>query len=243
VPVRSARGDDDGTNQQRTVPSHAASILGAMEVPFEFRARFSADERARFDEQVERFVRSTRFVSDEGAVDETTKISIAALACRLTVNLPEDQYGRLELVNVAEELPDEDGDERLGVMRASTIQSVSFTRAALADAFRENDDGINVVYHELAHVLDAADGICDGIPFLLDPREKDTWRRVIGEALERLRAARDLNIPTAIYVYGARKESDLFATATEAFFERPQKLRNAHPELYELLAAFYRQRP
>ena len=214
-----------------------------MLFPFEFPARFSADERVRFEAQVARFIASKRFVSDDGEVDATTKLSIAALACRLTVNLPEDQYGRLELVNVAEALPDEDGDSRLGVMSGTVLQSVSFTRAALADAFRENDDGVNVVYHELAHVLDAADGVCDGIPRLLNPREHATWRRVIAEALDRLRAARELRIPTAIDVYGARKESDLFATATEAFFERPEKLRNAHPELYELLVSFYRQRP
>jgi len=212
--------------------------------PFAFRARFSADERSRFDEQVSRFLRSVRFVSDTGNVDAATELAIAALACRLTVNLPEEQYGRLELVNLAESLPDEDdGDLRLGFMTTGTVHTVAFTHEALADALREDDDGVNVVYHELAHVLDAADGVCDGIPRLIDPRELPTWRRVIGEALDRLRAARELRIPTAIDVYGAKKESDLFATATEAFFERPEKLRNAHPELYELLVSFYRQRP
>ena len=57
-------------------------------------------------------------------------------------------------------------------MSGAMLHSVSFTRAALADAFREDDDGVNVVYHELAHVLDAADGVCDGIPLLLDPHER-----------------------------------------------------------------------
>jgi len=220
-----------------------------VEFPFAFRARFSDDERARYDAQVARFAQSVRFVSDTGHVDDATKLAIAALACRLTVNLPEDQYGRLELVNLADSLPDDDddddddGEERLGFMSGETIHTVAFTHEALADALREDDDGVNVVYHELAHVLDAADGKCDGIPRLLEPRDHPTWRRVIGEALERLRAARELRIPTAIDIYGARKASDLFATATEAFFERPEKLRNAHPELYDLLVSFYRQRP
>ena len=52
-----------------------------------------------------------------------------------------------------------------------------------------------------------------------------------------------MNIPTAVNAQGAESEIELFAVATEAFFERPQKLKNAHPELYALLVAFYRQTP
>ena len=43
--------------------------------------------------------------------------------------------------------------------------------------------------------------------------------------------------------YGARNEAEFFAVATEAFFERPESLRNALPALYALLADFYRQDP
>jgi hypothetical protein len=215
--------------------SHRAALAGQ----FAFYKRFADAERRRFEERVAGFVATKRFISDGEPVDERTKLFIAALACRLSMNLPEIELGRLRTINVVDEL-----DERvLGQMAPGMLQTVTFTRDALADAFRDDDDGLNVVYHEIAHVLDAADGVCDGIPVLLDPREKTTWRDVVASTLTRLRAACDLEIPTAIRAYGARKESDLFATATEAFFERPEKLRNAYPELYALLAAFYRQRP
>lgn len=168
---------------------------------------------------------------------------------RLTVNLVDEQYTRLGVVNVVDELPSHEEDDArggrvIGLTEGMMIPAVSFTREALEDAFREDDDGHNVVYHELAHVLDGADGIDDGIPpLMLDPLQHDTWRRVIAQELDRLRAARNLGIPTAINTYGAKNEAELFAVATEAFFERPVKLRNAHPELYALMVAFYRQDP
>jgi len=211
----------------------------ALAERFAFYTRFSDAERARFEEHVAHFLATKRFVSDRGEVDEPTRLGIAALACRLTVNLTQWELARIQCVNVVDELP----GTQIGEMAGVVLPSVTFTREAVADAMRENDDGLNVVYHEIAHVLDAADGECDGIPLLDDPGERATWRHVIARELERLRAARELAIPTAIRSYGARKESDLFATATEAFFERPVRLRNAHPDLYALLVAFYRQRP
>jgi Mlc titration factor MtfA (ptsG expression regulator) len=104
----------------------------------------------------------------------------------------------------------------------------------------ESTDGRNVVYHEIAHVLDAADGISDGIPpLLLHPADHERWRVVMARELDRLRAAVALGIPTALDPYGKKSEVELFAVASEALFERPEKLRNAHPELYDLLARFY----
>jgi Mlc titration factor MtfA (ptsG expression regulator) len=217
-----------------------ARLRAALAEQFVFYTHFTDDERARFERQVADFVATKRFLSDRGEVDERTKLFLAALACRLSVNLPGEQFGRIQCVNVVDDMPEED---RIGEMAGLLLPTITFTRAALEDAFHEDDDGLNVVYHELAHVLDAADGVCDGIPLVHDPRERETWRRVIARELETLRAARDLRIPTAIRTYGARKKSDLFATATEAFFERPDKLKNAHPAFYALLERFYGQNP
>ncbi len=208
---------------------------------FGFYRRFSDAERARFEAQVAEFLATKELVGDGCEIDAHTKLFIAALACRLAVNLPHDEYGRLMRVVVVDAI---DEVHTQGLTGGGMLAAVTFTRDALARAFRDDDDGQNVVYHELAHVLDAADGISDGIPPLLfDPARHDVWREVMPRELARLRAAIDMNIPTALDPQGAENESELFAVATEAFFERPTKMRNAHPELYELFAAFYRQRP
>ena len=39
--------------------------------------------------------------------------------------------------------------------------------------------------------------------------------------------------------YGASSESEFFAVASEYFFERPELLKNKHPELYERLSNIF----
>src|SRR3569832_2443430 len=43
--------------------------------------------------------------------------------------------------------------------------------------------------------------------------------------------------------YAARHPAEFFAVASEAFFVRPTPLAAAYPEIYRLLAAYYRQNP
>ena len=48
---------------------------------------------------------------------------------------------------------------------------------------------------------------------------------------------------TVIDHYGATNPAEFFATATEAFFEKPRQLKKKRPELYEKLRTYYRQNP
>jgi Mlc titration factor MtfA (ptsG expression regulator) len=100
----------------------------------------------------------------------------------------------------------------------------------------------NVVFHELAHKLDMANGAIDGTPPLENRRARRRWREVCEAAYADLRERLDAGWPTAIDPYGATNEAEFFAVATETFFTRPHELAAAYPALYELLAGFYRIR-
>jgi len=39
--------------------------------------------------------------------------------------------------------------------------------------------------------------------------------------------------------YGATNEAEFFAVATESFFEKPERMLENAPELYELLKLYY----
>ena len=54
---------------------------------------------------------------------------------------------------------------------------------------------------------------------------------VVGEGGRTLRA------------YAGVNPGEFFAVATEVFFDAPVPLRDEHPELYDVLADFYRQDP
>ena len=96
-------------------------------------------------------------------------------------------------------------------------------------------DGSNVVLHELAHLLDFdGDSDADGVPSLLDPRSAGAWGELV--QAEMARAARGDGI---LRPYAATNAAELFAVATEVFFERPAQLRAHHPELYAALRTVY----
>jgi Mlc titration factor MtfA (ptsG expression regulator) len=101
----------------------------------------------------------------------------------------------------------------------------------------------NVVLHEFAHKLaELGDPDTSRPPFLekaLWPR----WDRVMNREREQLAEDDDYGRPTLIDPYGATDPHEFFAVATETFFLRSAELRDLHPDVYELLAACYRQDP
>lgn len=98
--------------------------------------------------------------------------------------------------------------------------------------------GENVVYHEFAHRLDMLDGLTDGTPPLGSDEAADRWAEVFTPAFERVQAGESV-----LRSYAATNPAEFFAVATEAFFNRPEALREHEPELFGELRRFYGQDP
>ncbi len=107
--------------------------------------------------------------------------------------------------------------------------------------------GYNVVIHEFAHVLDMADGVCDGVPLLPPDLPRAEWLATLDSEFERfsaqVQAAEEAGESTALDPYGASGHEEFFAVASEAFFVSPEALLREHLPLYRLLQRFYRQDP
>ncbi len=105
------------------------------------------------------------------------------------------------------------------------------------------DDGQNVVLHEFAHQLDQADGCADGTPLLGSPARYRVWGDLLSAEFATLQQRVEAHRKSVIDHYGATNPAEFFATASEAFFEKPQQLARKHPALYDELKAFYRVDP
>ena len=98
-------------------------------------------------------------------------------------------------------------------------------------------DGHNVVLHEFAHQLDQMDGVADGAPTLGRGKTFETrklkyrsWALVFSREFECFERKAAKGKKTVIDHYGASNPAEFFATATEAFFEKP-----APKEIQELV--------
>ena len=105
-------------------------------------------------------------------------------------------------------------------------------------------DGYNVIIHEAAHRLDLLDGEVNGTPSLHKGMDPVEWREVFTKAYQDLkRKAGRKKRGLRIDAYAVEDDGEFFAVTSEYFFERPGVLSREYPDVYRLLAAFYRQDP
>ncbi|MFN0246840.1 MAG: zinc-dependent peptidase [Kofleriaceae bacterium] len=219
--------------------------------------RLAPERRARLRELVQVFIAEKHWEGAGGLeIDDEIKVTIAAQACMLILERDADLYHDVDSIiiypSTVRTRPRQFGFfEKPRVMegQGSWIHGEAMLGGPVVLAWdavlaggREETAG-NVVFHELAHKLDMANGAVDGTPPLANKRERTRWAEVCSEAFARHREATERGEPTLMDSYGAVNEAEFFAVATETFFCRPAALAIEHRRLFMTLAAFYRIAP
>ena len=103
-------------------------------------------------------------------------------------------------------------------------------------------DGFCVVVHEIAHKLDALDGVLDGTPPLPGDWQRE-WARDFQQAFDALAAEIDAGREPAIDGYAAEAPEEFFAVCSEYHFSDPRMLRESMPQVAKHLQRFYGTSP
>lgn len=222
---------------------------------FPFLPRTAADGEPELRRLTSLFLDRKEFSGARGlVVTDDIAVAIAAQACLPILHLGLQAYdGFVGIVvhpgqaMVRRESTDEDGvvheyDEVLAgeAMEGGPVMlSWRDVRAAGASA----SIGYNVVVHEFAHVLDMAQSLADGVPVLPASISRAEWERTLSAEYAAFCTRVNAEEPTVLDPYGAESASEFFAVASEAFFVSPDAMRGEHPNLFALLARFYRQDP
>ena len=215
----------------------------------------AADQR-ELQEHILVFLTEKRFEGCGGLeINDEIRVTIAAQACLLLLHREPAYYPTLRtiLVYPSSYLAKNPYDENSQAHRLG--ESWQYGPVVLAwDSSRQGGrnacDGRNVVMHEFAHQLDQIDGVADGAPPLGQGENWDrrkpmyrSWALVFSREFERLQNRAAKGKKTVIDHYGTTNPAEFFATATEAFFEKPRQLKKKRPELYEELRSYYKQDP
>jgi len=183
-------------------------------------------------------------------INEEMRVTIAAQAALLLLGHDHDYFAYVrDIVVFPTEFRtpvagDDWEDDGLSDI-ASAGQAVADWAVLLAwdDVTREGRDpacGYNVVLHEFAHQLDFAEGLSTGAPTLGDRELETRWKYAMAVAYaDHRRAVKANELKLFFTPHAADNEREFFADLTEAFYCRPFGLRTMHPELYQLLAAYY----
>lgn len=114
-----------------------------------------------------------------------------------------------------------------------------------ADVVADCDDpraGFCVAVHEIAHKLDALDGLLDGTPPLPGAWRRG-WVRDFQRAYDALVADLQAGRETAIDDYAAQAPEEFFAVASEYHFSDPHALHAAMPAVAAHLSRLYGASP
>ena len=106
--------------------------------------------------------------------------------------------------------------------------------------FISSGTGYHVGLHEMAHVLDMANGQADGVPFGMDWMVTAPWVKVMADRIQKVRRGECQKI---LRDYAGVDEAEFFAVAVEGLFQRPAELAIQDPELYKLLKSYFRVDP
>jgi len=188
------------------------------------------------------------------SVDETMRITIAAQACLLILNLGLDYFeGWSEVIVYPDTfIVTREETDTAGVIHQtrSGLGGEAWDRGPVILSWADAKPGAhphgsaaNVILHECSHKLDMLNGTANGMPPLHANMRRENWTAALSQAYDNLYQQLERHHHTAIDPYAAESPAEFFAVLTEVFFEQPARLKHLYPDVYDQLHLFYRQDP
>ena len=218
-----------------------------------FYARLPIPSQLILEHRIRIFCHEKTWVGCGGLpITEEVKLTVAANALVPTLGFPVDwDYSRVRSVLLypgafstpdPDDFEDDDFPDELADGMAWYRGPVLLNWPRVLEESRRGF-GYNVVIHEFAHQLDFLDGETNGTPPLRTTVQEARWATLMSAALQRHREALDAGQVSFFTSHAARDEAEFFADASEAFFCSPVDLRADEPDVYALLAEYYRTDP
>jgi len=213
------------------------------------------DQQEQLRKLIVRFIADKKFIGCAGQqITDEIRVTIAAHACLLLLNRPNNEYADLHsiLVYPAAFIVTRDSRDNQGLVSTNeqilageswSTGKVILSWDNVTSGVRSFRDGHNVVLHEFAHQLDGESGITNGAPLLYSKNAYASWTQVLTKEFEALREASAAHRHTLIDEYGATNPAEFFAVVTETFFEQPYQLEERHKALFDELLNYYRVDP
>jgi len=227
-------------------PQQEAGHKALLEQHVAYYQKLNPEEKQRFVLQVESFLQDTRIEGVGLELENLDRVLIAASAIVPIFGFKDWHYPNLTSVILYPDTFNNDfqfegGNREIAGMVGSGFMNgqMLLSRAALRKGFSASAGEENTAIHEFVHLLDKEDGATDGLPEQLMPHEYTApWVKMIHGEIKKIGAGKsDIN------PYAITNEAEFFAVVSEYFFEKPEKFRQKHPELYEMLCIIFIQKP
>jgi MtfA peptidase len=216
------------------------SNLLSEHVPF-YR-QLSKQKKDEFESRMQLFLSQVKITGTNTEVEDLDKVLIGASAIVPVFNLPDWEYINLhEILLYPDSFNHEfdqygPGRDVLGMVGNGALNNMMIlSKQELRLAFSIETDKRNTAIHEFIHLIDVTDGAMDGVPSaILDEEYIEPWKDIMQKEIELIRQEQsDIN------PYGATNTTEFFAVVSEYFFERPDLMKEHHPEMYVLMEKIF----
>jgi Mlc titration factor MtfA (ptsG expression regulator) len=207
-----------------------------------FYARLHDEEKRRFEDRLQHFLFSVKITGANADVEDLDRILVGAAAVIPVYYIPDWEYVNLREVllypgNFNNEF-EQHGYERTvtGMVGTGALQNVMIlSKWELRQGFLHPNSDRNTAIHEFVHLVDKMDGTLDGVPEILLPR-KDVpqWKDLLEQTMLQVRQG-----ISDIDPYAATSPVECFAVMAEYFFSQPERFRQEHPELAQMLQKIF----
>ena len=210
-----------------------------------FYQTLSQAEKQRFENAIHDFLKQVRITGIKTEVEDIDRVLIASAAIIPIFAYPDWRYNNIHEVllypnSFSEEYTYEgEGRNILGMVGGGAMDNqMIISKNDLRRGFIDNHSSSNTAIHEFVHLIDRSDGDADGVPnILFDHPYAVPWLQRIHAEIQLILSGRsDIN------AYGATNEAEFLAVASEYFFTRPDKLKQNHPELFEMLEMVFERK-
>ena len=207
----------------------------------------STGNKIRFEEKVAKFFSNVKIEAVGLEMTTLDELLIASSAVIPIFGFDDWEYKNLSTVllypdTFNKDFQFEEGSDRnvMGMVGTGFMNGqMILSRSALRHGFSKSAGKENTAIHEFVHLLDKSDGDTDGIPEnLLSHEYTLPWVKMMREEIERIEDNKsDIN------PYAMTNQAEFFAVVSEYFFERPDLLKDKHPDLYRILSRAFAQNP
>jgi Mlc titration factor MtfA (ptsG expression regulator) len=209
----------------------------------DFYRKLDDRDKGLFVGRVKDFLANTTIRGVDVEVEDLDRILVASGAIILIFAFPDWKYNNLSEVllykgTFTKEFSTKGPDRNvLGMVGDGAMhREMILSKPSLRASFQNATDGQNTALHEFAHLIDKADGATDGAPeYLLPQPQVLPWLALVHKTIAEMKHKKHSDINR----YGATNDAEFFAVIAEYFFERPDKLKEQHPELYAMLEEMF----
>jgi len=211
-----------------------------------FYHNLDSTEKIRFEQKIAEFFSTVKIEAVELEMTTLDELLIASSAVIPIFGFEDWQYRNLTSVLLYPDTFNKDfqfeGGERniMGMVGSGYMNGqMILSRSALRHGFSKSAGKENTAIHEFVHLLDKSDGATDGVPEnLLSHEYTLPWIKMMHEEMERIEDNKsDIN------PYAITNQAEFFAVVSEYFFEKPELLKDKHPDLYQALSRIFSQQP